>query len=69
MILYLIYTSTTGELKGVMLTHSNLDEAMYTPQISICVSDKDVSLVFYPYPCTERAWTYFCLTVGMQQLI
>ena len=68
----LIYTSgTTGEPKGVMLTHSNLDEAMRIHrQRLICVSDKDVSLCFLPLTHVfERAWTYFCLTVGMRVAI
>lgn len=65
----LIYTSgTTGEPKGVMLAHSNYDEAMriHLQRLVTC-SDKDVSLCFLPLTHVfERAWSYYCLTVGMR---
>lgn len=65
----LIYTSgTTGEPKGVMLAHSNYDEAMRIHlQRLVSCSDKDLSLCFLPLThIFERAWSYFCLTVGMR---
>lgn len=66
---YLIYTSgTTGVSKGVMLDHSNLDEAMerhlerlenvYEDQLSMCFLP--LSHVF------ECAWCNFCLTKGIR---
>ncbi len=65
----LIYTSgTTGEPKGVMLAHSNYDEAMriHAQRLSSC-SDKDLSLCFLPLThIFERGWSYFCLTVGVR---
>lgn len=65
----LIYTSgTTGEPKGVMLAHSNYDEAMriHLQRLVTC-SDSDVSLCFLPLTHVfERAWSYYCLTVGMR---
>ncbi len=65
----LIYTSgTTGEPKGVMLAHSNYDEAMriHLQRLVVC-SDKDLSMSFLPLTHVfERAWSYFCLTVGMR---
>lgn len=65
----LIYTSgTTGEPKGVMLVHSNYDEAMriHLQRLVTC-SDSDVSLCFLPLTHVfERAWSYYCLTVGMR---
>lgn len=68
----LIYTSgTTGEPKGVMLAHSNYDEAMriHLQRLVTC-SDSDVSLCFLPLTHVfERAWSYYCLTVGMRVAI
>ncbi len=65
----LIYTSgTTGEPKGVMLAHSNYDEAMriHLQRLVTC-SDKDLSFSFLPMThIFERAWCYYCLTVGMR---
>ena len=65
----LIYTSgTTGEPKGVMLAHSNYDEAMRIHQQRLVTcSDRDVSLCFLPLTHVfERAWSYYCLTMGMR---
>ncbi len=65
----LIYTSgTTGEPKGVMLAHSNFDEAMRIHTIRLLtVSDKDVSMCFLPLShIFERAWAYFCLSTGIK---
>lgn len=65
----LIYTSgTTGVPKGVMLSHANFDEAMriHLQRLVTC-SDNDLSLCFLPLThIFERAWSYYCLTVGMR---
>lgn len=65
----LIYTSgTTGEPKGVMLSHANYDEAMriHLQRLVTC-SDNDLSLCFLPLThIFERAWSYYCMTVGMR---
>lgn len=65
----LIYTSgTTGVPKGVMLSHANFDEAMriHLQRLVTC-NDNDLSLCFLPLThIFERAWSYYCLTVGMR---
>ncbi|MBR2379283.1 MAG: long-chain fatty acid--CoA ligase [Bacteroidaceae bacterium] len=68
----LIYTSgTTGEPKGVMLSHSNYDIIMRIHEQRLTmISDEDVSLSFLPMThIFERAWTYFCLTMGIRVVI
>ncbi len=60
----LMYTSgTTGNSKGVMLTHSNLLEAMRIHNIKMTqISKKERSLAFLPLShIFERGWSYFCL--------
>jgi long-chain acyl-CoA synthetase len=68
-LLTLVYTSgTTGEPKGVMLTHANMlcsaaahDRRLPHP------SAADVSLCFLPLShIFERAWTYYALYHGME---
>lgn len=68
----IIYTSgTTGEPKGVMLTHANFNEAMKIHRERlVSISDKDLSLCFLPLThIFERAWTYFCLDMGIRVAI
>ena len=68
----LIYTSgTTGEPKGVMLTHTNYDIIMRIhKQRLTMISDEDVSLCFLPMThIFERAWSYFCLFMGIRVVI
>ena len=60
----LMYTSgTTGNSKGVMITHSNLLEAMRIHDIKLTqIAKKERSLAFLPLShIFERAWCYFCL--------
>ncbi len=68
----IIYTSgTTGEPKGVMLTHENFNTAMriHKKRLSM-LSDKDTSMCFLPLAhIFERAWTYFCFTMGIEVYI
>lgn len=63
----ILYTSgTTGDSKGVMLHHSCYEAAFPAhdqrfPQLG----DTDVVMNFLPYTHVfERAWTYWCLTMG-----
>lgn len=65
----LIYTSgTTGEPKGAILTHANFDAAIEMHQVRLTMlSDKDTSMCFLPLShIFEKAWTYYCMVVGMQ---
>lgn len=65
----LMYTSgTTGEPKGVILTHANYLEAMRIHDIRLTtVTDKDKSIAFLPINhVLERAWCYFCLHRGVE---
>lgn len=68
----LIYTSgTTGEPKGVMLSHSNYDIIMRIHEQRLTmIDDEDISLSFLPMThIFERAWSYFCLTMGIRVVI
>lgn len=68
-LMYLIYTSgTTGVPKGVMLTHSNFDAAMWAHGERIPVDpDNDISLSFLPFSHVfELGWTMFCFTKGVR---
>ncbi len=68
----IIYTSgTTGEPKGVMLTHENFNTAMRIHKKRLTtLSDKDSSMCFLPLAhIFERAWTYFCFTMGIEVYI
>lgn len=65
----IIYTSgTTGEPKGVVLPHSCFLEIFRIHDIRLgkVVSSKDLSMSFLPLAhIFEKAWTYFCIHVGM----
>lgn len=66
----LIYTSgTTGEPKGAILPHSCINAAikMHEERLNTTISDKDTSVCFLPLShIFEKAWTYFCLYMGMR---
>ncbi len=68
----LIYTSgTTGEPKGAVLPHSCMNAAMriHTERLTM-LSDSDTSLCFLPLShIFEKAWTYFCLFMGIRVAI
>jgi long-chain acyl-CoA synthetase len=64
----LIYTSgTTGEPKGAVLPHSCFNTAIRLHHQRLTqLSDKDTSMCFLPLShIFEKAWTYFCLDMGM----
>lgn len=68
----LIYTSgTTGEPKGAILPHSCFDAALEIHRKRLTMlSDQDISLCFLPLcHIFEKAWTYFCLFMGIRVVI
>lgn len=62
----IIYTSgTTGEPKGVMLDYGNLAHQLEAHDLSLNVTDQDVSLSFLPFShIFERAWAAYILHRG-----
>ncbi|MBJ2184720.1 MAG: long-chain fatty acid--CoA ligase [Muribaculaceae bacterium] len=68
----LIYTSgTTGEPKGAVLPHSCMNAAVRIHRERLTMlSDADTSLCFLPLShIFEKAWTYYCLDLGMRVAI
>lgn len=68
-LIYLIYTSgTTGVSKGVMLTHSNMDEAMTRHLERLDTIEEDqMSMCFLPLSHVfECAWCHYCFTKGLR---
>ncbi|MDE7426685.1 MAG: long-chain fatty acid--CoA ligase [Muribaculaceae bacterium] len=68
----LLYTSgTTGEPKGAILTHECFDSALLVHRKRLNnISDADTSLCFLPLShIFEKAWTYFCLYLGIRVYI
>lgn len=65
----IIYTSgTTGEPKGAVLPHSCFNAAlpMHVERLTM-LSDNDTSVCFLPLShIFERAWTYYCLYIGIR---
>ncbi len=68
----IIYTSgTTGEPKGAVLPHSAIDAAIeqHVERLST-LTDRDRTLCFLPLShIFEKAWTYYCLFVGMNVVV
>lgn len=62
----ILYTSgTTGQSKGVILTHSMYRAAMEGHNKILTVDDTDVILNFLPFTHVfERGWSYLCITWG-----
>lgn len=67
----ILYTSgTTGESKGVILTHRMFDAAMEANAKCVPVTDKDRIINFLPFTHVfERGWAYLALTVGAEMII
>lgn len=68
----IIYTSgTTGDPKGAVLPHSCFNAVMKIHKERLTnLSDQDTSLCFLPLShIFEKAWTYFCLWMGMKVAI
>jgi long-chain acyl-CoA synthetase len=64
----ILYTSgTTGESKGVILTHANLLEAMRIHDLRLpMINDKDLSMCFLPLThIFEKAWSCLCISQGI----
>lgn len=64
----LIFTSgTTGEPKGVAISHSNYDACIESHlKLLTQVSDEDLSMAFLPMShILEKAWCFFCITKGI----
>lgn len=67
----ILYTSgTTGNSKGVMLTHGQYRAALEANQRCVTVSDKDRVLNFLPYAhIFEKGWTLLALSVGASLVV
>ena len=67
----ILYTSgTTGDSKGVILTHSQFHAAFEANFQSVPVTKDDVIMNFLPYTHVfERGWAILCLTVGARLVI
>ena len=67
----ILYTSgTTGDSKGVILTHSQFHAAFDANFQSVPVTKDDVIMNFLPYTHVfERGWAMLCLTVGARLVI
>jgi len=64
----ILYTSgTTGEPKGVIITHTNLAEVLRIHDIRLpLLNDKDVSMCFLPLThIFEKAWSCVCISQGI----
>ncbi len=67
----ILYTSgTTGDSKGVILTHGQYHAAMEGNHEHVPVNENDVVMNFLPYTHVfERGWAILCLTVGARLAI
>ena len=67
----ILYTSgTTGNSKGVILTHEMYIEALRVNDAVLDFSEKDVVLNFLPFTHVfERAWSYLCIAEGAKMAV
>lgn len=67
----ILYTSgTTGDSKGVVLTHLMYHDAIIANDKVLNLSEEDVFLNFLPFTHVfERAWSYLGISEGVQQAI
>ena len=67
----ILYTSgTTGDSKGVILTHGQYHAAFEANGKCVAVSDKDRVMNFLPYThIFERGWAILSLTVGARLIV
>ncbi len=67
----ILYTSgTTGNSKGVMLTHGQYNNALLANAECVPIDDKDRTINFLPFAhIFEKAWTILNLTVGATLIV
>jgi long-chain acyl-CoA synthetase len=64
----ILYTSgTTGESKGVVITHGNMREVLRIHDLRLpMINDRDVSMCFLPLThIFEKAWSCLCISQGI----
>jgi len=67
----ILYTSgTTGDSKGVILTHGQFMAAMEANSKCVPVTDKDRIMNFLPYThIFERGWAILCMYAGAKMIV
>lgn len=67
----ILYTSgTTGDSKGVILTHGQYAATLLANNKCVPLTDRDRVINFLPFTHVfERAWSYLALSVGAQLII
>ena len=67
----ILYTSgTTGDSKGVVLTHGQFHAAMIANDKCVPVGEKDRVMNFLPYThIFERGWAILCMTEGATMIV